>query len=158
MVITQDIYNKVAAYSSKVYRRKWNKQAVEDLTQDVILKLLAYNDDVECLSAFIQTVVKHAFINKSKSDESKVAINTEYYDSMPQHALTDTSRLVKQDFEKLLEYFSTRPKCWQVLKLLIDNPDESYRDLADANGINQDTFKANVIHIRQVLVNAAINY
>lgn len=158
VVITQEIYNKVKLYSSKVYSRKWDKQAVEDLTQDVILKLLAYNDEVECLSGFISTVVKHAYINKSKSDESKVAINTEYYDRMPQQYLTDTSRLVKQDFEKLLEYFSTRPSCKQILKLLIDSPDESYADLAAAHGIDTNTFKANVRHIREVLASVSTHY
>lgn len=158
MVITEDIYGKVMGYSNKIARRRWGPLGAEDLAQDVILKLLAYNDVVEHLPSFIFTVVKHTYITKGKSHAAHKELHTEYYDRMPQQYLTDTSRLVKQDFEKLLDYFPTRPACKQILKILLEAPDESHADLAKANGIAYDTFKANIRHIREVLNSVSTNY
>lgn len=158
MVITKEIYTMVLCYSNKISRRKWGQEYAEDLAQDVIVNLLLYNTKVDYLSSFIHHVVRNAYINKNKSHVVNKEVHVEYVSRMPTNDFIDTSKLVKADFSKLLDYLVNKPKTKAILQLLIDNPDESYTDLAKEHGINHDTFKANVLHLRKDLKSVLPNY
>lgn len=150
MVINKDILNRVVGYSYSICRKNAKASVCpDDLAQETLRQLYKYEGAVEHLSSFLYTAVRNNFLNSiriNKKHKRNIQSVFEYY-AYAHYSETP----VKLDADKLLAVFNKMPKRKKVLQLILDNPESSLVDLAKASGINSDTLKANVIHIRNTL-------
>lgn len=157
MVITKEIYQTIRSYAGRVVGPKMNQQAAEELTQDVAIRLSLYEGEINSLSSFIFTAVLNGYSNLIIKNKRKNRLNENYTLLTECSIDMDTSEILKQDFDKVMATtLKSHPAKSNIIRLLLNDPEASYADLARENGIDMNTFKANVRWIRQEL--NAINF
>jgi DNA-directed RNA polymerase specialized sigma24 family protein len=151
MIITPEIYAKVKKFAKGF--RLGNSLNEQDLVQEVLLKLHLYEAPVEYLNSFIYSTVKNTYL--VNCDKAK-AMN-KYYKAyaFEQEVSTgmDNRNIALNDLNTILESFVDNPKQYATLKFMINNPDMRISDMGPAMGVNFETFKATVHHIKQKIKN-----
>jgi DNA-directed RNA polymerase specialized sigma24 family protein len=154
MIITESIYNKVIKYTNKI-ARMWPREFREDLQQDVFEKIHTSKEDVEYETTYLYKTTKNTFLNKKIARDRFSKVCTEFGDvlNLDSKVLPDLSVEAKIDLKTLADTFQDEPAKYKTLSFMIDNPDMSWQDMSDGMKINNETFKANLKHIRSKIKN-----
>lgn len=143
MIITQDIYNKVRRFTKRFVK---NLEKREDLMQDVFIKLIKFPEQPTNTSSFVYTTVKNVFCKQKRNEDNRARLFEMYQYLQYNHTTENTL-----DLSELSKMLDPKSKQHKAIKIVIDNPDLDYRQMAKLNKINYNTFKANVRHAQKII-------
>ncbi len=152
MVITDSVYKMVINFSNKI-ARSTDKQSKEELQQEVFEKLHKWQEPIEFESSFIYKTIRNTYASKITTSKNRSRLNILYGFECEKAIKPNLRSEAIIDLNFILESFKDLPVQYKTLKFMIDNPDMPIDYMGEAMGVNQNTFKANVKHIKNKIKN-----